>query len=449
FRNNLASGANARGGAVDIGTGATSGAGLVGNVFSGNSAEGVHSARGGAIAYAGADDLVITGGELTGNKAVATGGVGSSAYGGAIFRQGGNVSITDVDITGNTVSGGTAQGSGIFMATDADAATPGSGVALSLTATTGTMTIANGDSGTAARASRSNREAGAGIFFGNAATGAATREDSVFRINAAANSAIILDDVVGVVVNSGKSYTQTRDGDGQVKLGGANYVVMDDLSSATIGFKGNGETILSSNYSQTFSGNGDATVHIEKDHQILVSVPRDDGAKPALFDFSNSGTDGGDRNFVIGSGASDTARLGLTTVGENGDFLVKSTSQDIVLVKGLGEEQILYIRDHFVSESGGLFEGEVSGLQATQDADGNWYLAANVVHRSPFENSFASSLAMDALDNYVNEWAGFNESGRGAEKFTAMYQNPKAIMPEAFADQARVMIDAVDTVADA
>ncbi len=447
FRNNHASGAHARGGAVDIASGATSDAGLVGNVFQGNSAEGVHSARGGAIAYSGTDDLVITGGVLADNRASASGD-GSSAYGGAIFRQGGNVHITDADITGNTVSGGTALGAGIFMATDADAATPGSGVALTLTATTGTMTVANGTAGVAGGpVSRAAGPAGAGIYFGTAATGAATREDGVFTIAAARGSVLNLEDSVGVVLNSGKSFTQTRDGDGQVRLGGANYVVMDDMSSAVIEFKGNGETILSGSYSQSFSGNGDATIHIEKDHQVTISVPREAGAGTALFDFTNSGTDGGDRNFVIGTDASDTARIGLTAVGEDGDFLVKSSSQDIVLVKGLDEEQILYIRDHFVSEPGGLFDGDLSGMQAVQGADGVWYLEANVVHHSPFENALASSPAMDAIDAYVNDWSGFNESGNGAAKFAAMYRNPRAIMPEAFVDQGRVMIDAVDVVA--
>ncbi len=444
FRNNQASGSHARGGAVDIASGATSGAGLVGNVFQGNSAEGVHSARGGAIAYAGADDLVITGGVFADNRASASGD-GSSAYGGAIFRQGGNVHITDADITGNTVSGGTALGAGIFMATDADAASPGSGVALTLTATIGTMTVANDTAG--GPASRAAGPVGAGIYFGTTQTGAATREDGVFTIAAARGSVLNLEDSVGVVLNSGKSFTQTRDGDGQVRLGGANYIVMDDMSSAVIEFKGNGETVLSGSYSQSFSGNGDATVHIEKDHQVTISVPREPGAGSALFDFTNSGTADGDRNFIIGTDASDTARIGLTAVGEDGDFLVKSSSQDIVLVKGLDEEQILYIRDHFVSDPGSLFDGDLSGMQAVQGADGVWYLEANVVHHSPFEKSFGSSPAMDAIDGYVNDWSGFNESGNGAAKFEAMYRNPRAIVPEAFVDQGRVMLDAVDVVA--
>ncbi|MCD7896778.1 MAG: autotransporter outer membrane beta-barrel domain-containing protein [Planctomycetaceae bacterium] len=446
FRNNRAAGYNARGGAVDIASGGTSGGGLIGNVFNENAAEGIHSARGGAIAYDGADDLVVTGGAFTNNAASAGSGAdGASAYGGAIFRQGGNVHISDADIVGNTVSGAASQGSGIFMATDTDAAAPGSGVALTLTATTGTMTVRNGPAG--GRSDGGTDEAGAGIFFGNAASGAATREDGVFTVAAAAGSVLNLEDIVGVVVNSGKSYSQIRDGDGQVKLGGANYVVMDDMSSATIEFRGNGETLLSTNYSQSFSGNGDATVRIEKDHQLVISVPREADANAALFDFTNSGTTGDDRNFVIGTDPSDTARIGLTTVGADGNFLVKSSSQDIVLVKGLGEEQILYIRDHFVSESGGLFDGDLSGLRAAQDAGGNWYLEANVVHHSPFEGKFGASPAMDAIDRYVNDWSGFNESGLGAAKYEAMYQNPQAIAPEAFVDQGRVMIDAVDVVA--
>lgn len=380
---------NARGGGLNVVAGSIN----IGNVaVTGNSTKGAN-AYGGGLSVESQTRTVITGGEISGNKALGT----TIGRGGGLHVTG-DLTLNDVVIKGNTASGDTAQGGAAYVTGTAN---------VNLNVTAGTNTIEQNKIGSGSASS---------FYINHTGT-----DSGSFDINVNGNATLALLDPLAIV--SGGTYNLSKIGEGDLNWDGINTI--DAANSDVVISKG--KLILGNKFSLQAINDTTMIVDIDEVEEINFGLGRRNDL--ALFDFGSAINNG---SMDVSEGTKLTTTLGRQ---------IKSFDEDYLVAKGLDYANAIEVANNLVLDSDTRYLSFTNPLKVDSDDSNVW---ANVRFHSPFDYSGVNALsARDPLHELLN---GTNPVNISQGEHYAILDNARSAHPELFMEQAFVFIDGVDMV---